>query len=334
MLSTTAAAQIKAPKFTDTCLNDRKPFSRIKNFQSNQILAGAGLGLLLGVGAGLLNNAGQRDKSSILPEALIGAAAGGAVGYLGSIAQDQRNKDELRAAIEQDFAPTFAQYSDLPARLQALGQCRRDQIAQVETGLTSSAIDRKEAARELTLVEKWIVEDDRIIAKAAGAQAKTITTFAQANAMADGADLANVQQESEAMSYYGLDGINAQIASTNQKASTHRFVDAVSGARLRVAPSGNATVKATVAHGAAVSTLGYPADGWAQVRIASGEIGYISTSLLRDDMAAKPAVVAKSGKARVAKAKRMQQDFASAQQREKSATATRLAAARSLLAGA
>lgn len=325
----------KAPRYADGCKDARKPFNKIKDFQANRILEGALLGALLGAGVGLLGNSGG-NKSSILPEMLAGAAAGGAAGYLGSIAQDQRNKDELRAAIAQDFAPTMTLYSQLPDQLRALGQCRRNQIAQVESDMASGAIARVDADKRLTLIETWVAQDDTLIAKASGVQAQTVTTFAQANAVADGVDPQQAQQEGFASTYYGLDAVGAQIDVANQQMVQRQFVNAASGARLRAAPSANGPVLAMLAHGSAVETVGYAADGWVQVRTANGQSGYISSSLIQGGAPKKPApaMAISPAKARVIKAGALQRDFAAAQRQEKSATAARLAAARSLLAGA
>ncbi|SFG41010.1 hypothetical protein SAMN05518801_12337 [Novosphingobium sp. CF614] len=107
ILATPVCIQAKPAKFTDSCLEARKRFSCIKNFQTNQILTGIAIGARAGGVVGIAGNAGKSNKSSILPELLAGALAGGTIGYLGSIAQGQRHKDELRAAIDQDFAPTL-----------------------------------------------------------------------------------------------------------------------------------------------------------------------------------------------------------------------------------
>lgn len=325
----------KSARFADNCREARQPFSRIKNFQGSRIASGALIGAGLGALVGVLGDSGKRNKSSVLPTVLAGAAAGGAVGYLGSISQDQRNKDELRAAIDADFNPAMNQYSSLPGQLEALGQCRRTQIKTVEKEVGLATISRKEAEKRLAKIEKWIAEDDRVIAKASGIQGKTVTTFAQANAVADGVDPTLAQQDGWTNRYYGID--DEVPVETAEAAGVTRYIRALSGARLRDAPSTGGTIIETVANGAVVDVLGDGGDGWMLVRTASGMNGYIhggllGTSAMPVAVAAKPA--ASPGRARVARAVKAQRSFAATQEREKKATTARLAAARSLLAGA
>lgn len=326
----------KSTRFTDNCLEARQPFSRIKNFQGNRIAGGALIGAGLGALVGVLGNSGKQNKSSVLPTVLAGAAAGGAAGYLSSISQDQRNKDELRAAIDADFDPVMNQYSALPGQLEALGQCRRTQIETVEREAGAATLSRKEAEKRLASIEKWIAEDDRVIAKASGIQGQTVTTFAQANAVADGADPTLAQQDGWASRYYGIDD-DAPVE-TAEAAAVTRYIRASSGARLRDAPSTGGRIIETVANGAAVDALGDGGDGWMFVRTASGMNGYIHGGLLGASampvaVAAKPAA-ASPGRARIDRAVKAQRSFAATQEREKKATTVRLAAARSLLAGA
>ena len=52
----------KLPKFEDNCEPLRQPFTRIKNYQTGQILKGAALGAAAGVLIGVLESAAQKDE--------------------------------------------------------------------------------------------------------------------------------------------------------------------------------------------------------------------------------------------------------------------------------
>lgn len=331
-----SAVEAKAARMQDTCKDARAPFSKIKNFSTDQALKGAAIGGGAAVAATLLKS-GRKSTGDILGALVAGAMAGGIAGYITSIEQDKRNKAELRSAIDQDFGPTMQAQSQLPGQLAYLGQCRRSQIAYVESAAGSGAMSGKDARRALGDIEKWIAKDDEVIAKAAGAQAKTITEYAQASAVANGVDAQTAQREGWAMDYYGLDVLGTQIEAQNamQDASQY-FVNAPSGARLRAGPTTASGVVGTLAHGSKIEATGTSSAGWVPVRTANGAVGYVNLDLLANTTPAAPTPRLRTdrGGAMLVSAAKTRRDIEETRQREQMATRARLSAARSLLAGA
>lgn len=210
------------PKFTDTCDSLRKPFREIRDYQMGRIIGGAVTGLLAGLATALLVDAvnGKGQGVDYGAAAAGGAVTGGLVGYITSKQQAGMKRDELRAAIDGDFRQDVDQFSPLPGNLIALGDCRRQQIYQVQVDGEAGTIDKREAAKRLTKVESWITADDKLIARAAGQQSKTVTSFAQATAMADGIDPETAQSGTYALNRYGnataaQDEFDVQVSSAD-----------------------------------------------------------------------------------------------------------------------
>lgn len=201
----TAPAHAGPPKFADTCDSLRKPFREIRDYRMGQIIGGAVQGLLAGLATALLVDAvnGQGKGVDYGAAAAGGAITGGLVGYITSKQQAGMKRDELRAAIDGDFRQDVDQFSPLPGNLIALGDCRRQQIYQVQVDGEAGTIDKREAAKRLAKVESWVAADDKLIARAAGQQSKTVTSFAQATAMADGIDPETAQRANYAVERYG-----------------------------------------------------------------------------------------------------------------------------------
>lgn len=182
------AKKQKPPKFDDDCKPLRQPFTRIKNYQTGQILKGALIGAVTGVLIGAIESSGNRRKkkgNNMLEYGIAGAVSGGLVGYLSSIEQVRENQAELQVALGK-FDDERAQYSTLPQALVDLGNCRNVQVFTVQQQFDAQLLNAKTAAKRLDKIESWVAEDDRIIANAAKSDKASILTYAQANAVADG----------------------------------------------------------------------------------------------------------------------------------------------------
>lgn len=176
-------------RIKNVCQDLQKPFRKIKNYQRDQAIKGAAIGAALGVLTGVVRNEvrpkGQK-KSSILPWVIGGAVSGGVVGYVSSKAEAQKNSEELRQAIQDDYGETLGNYSTMPEKIVALGECRRGQIYETELMLTDGSITVKEAKKRLEKIDKWIAKDDEIVAKAAKVQFDGVAEYARAHRLAEG----------------------------------------------------------------------------------------------------------------------------------------------------
>lgn len=311
-----AYAKPKKTKFRDVCKDDQRPFRKIKNYQLDKIAQGALLGSLIGLAAVAVGDAAGRDssKTDYLKGALAGGAVGGLAGYLQSRAQNAQNREQLQAAIAGDFSKDVDQYSDLSEKLAQLGNCRLDQLDQIEADYSAGVITREEANKRLASVEKWIAKDDKVISKAARRQTETVTSYAQAVAIVDGADAEKAQDgdyvlalyETESQSYmdsydieYATERLRADVAANDVQASSERtaYVNATSGANVRSGPSTDFNVVTTVRDGRALKVRDTDVAGW--VEVSDGAMtGFMSESLLSGDAGTYARKVAATDKSR------------------------------------
>lgn len=211
--------KVKQPKFEDRCKPLRQPFSKIKNYQTDQILKGAVIGALGGVLLGILEARNQRGEvardaqgrvivdqngrpveakkgNNILEYGIAGAIGGGLVGYLTSIEKNRENRAELQAALGK-FDDERAQYSTLPQALADLGNCRNQQIFMVQQQFDAQVLTAQQASKRLDQIDLWIEEDDKLVAKASKTESDSIRTYAQANAVADGMSAQEANQKGD-----------------------------------------------------------------------------------------------------------------------------------------
>ena len=177
----------KKTRFADQCAEYRKPFTRIKNYKTDQAVKGALIGGLLGLGVGVAANSGKQNKGSVLPYVLAGAASGGVIGYVSAKAEQARDREEVQRAIAADFNGEVDNYDPLAQKIADLGNCRRSQIYAVQSDFESQAITAQEALSRATLLESWVVKDDEAISGAANVQSERIAYYVRAQRLAEGA---------------------------------------------------------------------------------------------------------------------------------------------------
>ncbi|WP_084717646.1 SH3 domain-containing protein [Sphingomonas sanxanigenens] len=192
----------KKAKFADQCAEYRKPFTRIKNYKTNQALKGALIGGILGLGVGLAANSGRQNKGSVLPYVLAGAATGGVVAYVAAKAEQAKDREEVQRAIATDYAGTVDNYDPLAQKIADLGNCRRTQIYSVQSDFESQAIDSKVALERLKLLETWVVKDDEAISGAANQQTSQVADYVRAQRLAEGAKPEETENYDTNSTYY------------------------------------------------------------------------------------------------------------------------------------
>jgi hypothetical protein len=318
-IATTSAYAAKPKKLVDTCLASRKPFTQIKNYQLNKIIGGTVKGALGGAALGFLtdmvapeyerdqqgnvlvdSNGKPRKKSTVLQKAVIGAAAGGLIGWFSSLKQTARNQEELQAAVNSNFRQDVDQFSPLGQSLADLGNCRRAQIFAVQQSFERGEIDAKTAAKQLDQLDEWIAKDDEIISKAAKMQSNTVGAYARATAMADGQDpgtvdknenqvLSTMEAQSTAYkptiteSYVTGDGGEINTPPPPPQTQT-RYVRALQskGVSLRAEALPNAAAVVFLPNGTEVETEPSNTEGWLSVTAGEAK-GYMKESLLADE---------------------------------------------------
>lgn len=306
-------AHAKPAKLRDSCAPLRKPFTAIRDYRRNRMLTGVVGGALAGLAAAALVDAinGKKKGVNYGAAAAGGAVAGGLVGWITAKKQAGLKRDELRSAIDSELNQDVAQFSTLPDQIAALGNCRREQMYQLEQDVTAGLYPKEEAAKRLAKIDGWVAEDDRIIAKAANQQSKTITTFAQATAMAEDIDPQTAQQGDYAVSRYrdgtgeSALGLRTELVNAAAEASpatraepvsraAPMFVANTGGGNLRAEPVADARIVAALPRGTSVLAEPTGATGWMSVS-ANGQTGYMRDSLLSTTLSA-PKTSAAKGK--------------------------------------
>lgn len=324
--------KVKLPKFEDNCKPLRKPFESIENYQTNQILKGAVTGAIAGALLGVLEQAVKKDRvvvdqygravrvkqeNNIAEYAIAGAIGGGLVGYLTSIEKNRENRAELQAALGK-FDAERSQYSQLPQALADLGNCRNIQVFTVQQQFEAQLIDDKEATKRLDLIDKWVVKDDEVIAKASKSENESIRTYAQANAVADGVSAEEAKQSPDSMIARYANGadkwqgvvelddnveaassVNMSLAAMGGSVAPPApvesgpplpvvkmvYVSAGSGANVRSEPRASSPMLGSAARGTELPVRDTNTPGWVGV-IFDGKDGFISRTLVADSASA------------------------------------------------
>lgn len=327
----------KGGKFDDNCKNLRAPFSKIKNQSFKKSIIGGIIGGIVGavVGSQIKTEEVVVDKDGnkrvkrgnrALEGAGAGFIVGAGVGYLSSLEQARQDRAALQAALNKHYAER-TQYSDLDLKLADLGNCRTKMLFDIEQSLVRGDIDVKEAKKRLAAADKWIAEDDKIIAKAAKLETESITAYAQAVAVAEG-ESADTAKDNGAAMVERYAGESAAYASTvdvtydvppevlaNAPVRAARpaepveqapeapilgdaFVSAKSGARVRSAPNQNAEVLGAIAYRTRIKAAASEVDGWSMVEQEALK-GFVASTLI--SLTRPAAVVAAPKKASTAK---------------------------------
>jgi uncharacterized protein YgiM (DUF1202 family) len=216
------------------------------------------------------------------------------IGYLTSIEQKRKNRAELQAALAE-FDQERAQYNGLQQSLADLGNCRNTQIFRVQQQIERKEILPKEGKMRLDLVEKWIAEDDSVIAKAAKMETDSITTFAQAHAVAEGESAENAKASGSAIleryaegtaahqSDVDVEYIEANVTSLSPVPipANRRWVTSEKGANVRSQPTKNGQLLGTLAHGTELDVQSTTDPDWVQIPY-QGQSGYVARGLTGD----------------------------------------------------
>lgn len=343
-----AAKKPRPPKFQDECKPLRKPFQSIKNYQTNQILKGAVAGALAGALLGALEQAVKKDRvvvdqngqqvrvkesNNIAEYAIVGALGGGLTGYLTSIEKNRENRAELQTALGK-FDEERGQYSRLPEALANLGNCRNVQVFTVQQQFDKQTFDAKEAGKRLDLIDRWVVEDDELIAKASKSENESIRTYAQTNAVAEGVSAEQSKNDPDAMvaryaaaadAWQGgveleadLDAASVVQASVSpnsvvatpaepapslETVTRSIFVSAERGANVRAQPNRLSAVLGSAARGTALVIRDTSVAGWVGV-VFEGKDGFINRTLITESpvsaLALAPRAVQKAPRPEVA----------------------------------
>ncbi len=315
--SATAAKRVR-DRFKDNCSVLRKPFEHIKNEQLGRSVVGTILGGLAGalIGSQIKKEQVVRDQNGqpigtkqgnyALEGAVVGAVVGGLGGYLTGIEQHRENQAELQRALDRRNTER-TQYDGLSQKLADLGNCRNQQIFDVQTQFDAQQLTVEVASSRLDKIQDWIAKDDSIIDKAAGMDAESVTRYAQAVAVADGVSAKDAEAggvgmvdryRADSNRYEGSVNVSydpsgsaspAPVSNTEAPTTSRAFVKASRGANVRETPSTQGRVIGSLPFRAEVQVLPATVEGWSQLTF-QGHPGYLANSLLSlDRPVARPA---------------------------------------------
>lgn len=312
-----AAKRVK-DKFPDNCAALRKPFKDIKNEQLGRTVVGTLLGGLAGaiIGSQIKTEkvvydqngrpVGVKRGNRAAEGAIAGAVLGGLGGYLTGIEQHRQNQAELQKALDRRSAERN-QYDGLGQKLADLGNCRNQQIFDVQAQFEAKQLTPEVASSRLDKIQDWIAKDDSIIDKAAGMDAESVTRYAQAVAVADGVSAKDAEAggfgmvdryRADSSRYEGSVNVSydpsgsaspAPVSDAEAPTTSRAFVKASRGANVRETPSTQSRVIGSLPFRAEVQVLPATVEGWSQLTFR-GHPGYLANSLLSlDRPVARPA---------------------------------------------
>lgn len=302
------AAKRVRDKFPDNCSALRKPFQDIKNEQLGRTIAGTILGGLAGalIGSRIKKEevvydqngraVGVKRGNRAAEGAIAGAVLGGLGGYLTGIEKHRQNQAELQQALDRRSAERN-QYDGLGQKLADLGNCRNQQIFDVQAQFEAQQLTPEVASSRLDKIQEWIAKDDSIIDKAAGMDAESVTRYAQAVAVADGVSAKDAEAGGTVMvdryradsnGYEGSVNVSydpsgsaspVPVSSSEEPSISRAFVKASRGANIRETPSTQGRVIGSLPFRAEVQVLPATVEGWSQLTF-QGRPGYLANSLL------------------------------------------------------
>lgn len=261
-----ALAAPKKDKFPDPCSAASNELQKSKGSVARLILGRAAIGGLLGAGARLLVD---RDASSkdVLKSAIGGAIIGGFTGYLEAKKRQNADVKALAGSVYQDAAASNAEAA---RALRAFGQvriCRLQTAAQIKAALGRGEIT-EDVARSRLIGQKALLEKDvAAIEQFAADYDKALDSFRSVAGY-----LAESRPEDQAYV--------EQFGPAPKATPTLTLVTAKSAANVRSLASTSGAIVGKLAAGEKAELVATPDPAWREIRLASGQKGFVSAKLL------------------------------------------------------
>ncbi len=263
-----AAAAPKAAKYVDPCAKPSSELLKAKGSVGRLMLQRAAIGGLAAAGFQMLTGDGDRKK--VLKAAIVGTAAGAAVGYVEAKVRQNADVKALAGSVNQDAAAANAEAARALRAFSEVRACRTQAALQIKGSLDRGEIDRDLAATRLAdhraRLEKEIAAAEQFAADYGNA----LDGFrAAAGHLAEGKP-----QDQAYVAQFG------PPASTETAVKPTPLATAKSVARVRGAAAPNGAVVGTLAVGESVELISTENAAWHEVRLASGAKGFVSSKLL------------------------------------------------------
>lgn len=226
--------------------------------------------------------------------AFVAAAAAGAVGgYIVAVHRHGMTQQELAQVVNEDAANGRAQLTAAAAAMQALADCRTQQIAALRRDVDAGRLTAAAGRDEIAVIRGRIDADQRLVDRLLGDAARQVDVFAGGLAIAE-----EIEQERILGPVAGyqprLTGLVSRASPQPATAGSATTMQATAGVNVRAEPTTASRVVGTLAPGQTVTTHGLAADGrWYIVEFADARRyvhrNYLGRPGSRVDTAARPA---------------------------------------------
>lgn len=262
----------------DLCAAERTQLKSFQDYFFQSMIQGAATGALLGGLSGLLIGG---DAKGALIGAGAGAVVGGATGYFAAKQRATSDPVALTQAVYTDIYNENAQLDSVSAAFVRLRDCRYQGAKLIKADFAAGRMSKADAQAKLGVMRQRFQED---IVFAEGLNSK----IAERGSQYDGASNEVMKFDPTARDR-ALQREAAERAAQEQAAP--RYV-ANETLRMHATPAANGAAVGSVARGQTVVLIGSPGGEWANVRLTSGQSGYVAMRLLRPAGTAAPVRVA------------------------------------------
>lgn len=260
----------------DVCGQARADLESSKDFFTQSVIAGAVGGALLGGLGGALFS-GLRGGDDMGESIAVGAATGAVVGGVGAYFQARQkhaaDQRELARTVYEDVTKDGAEIDRATLTFIKLKECRFAAAERIKADFKAGRIERATAAARLAEQQRRF-DEEIALAEQLGAK---MTERQQEYQFAAQQLLA---EDPEAMQRYA-----ARQAAPATSSGVGLYT-AVANANVRAGPSRQAQRIGLLAKGSKVMVTGEAgAEGWRQILLADGRLGYVWEELLAPESA-------------------------------------------------
>lgn len=172
----------------DPCLQFRAPFEKIRKERQQRIAGWAAAGAIVGAAA-----TRGRDRNEVIGGILLGAIAGGLLGYIADVEKRSSTTAGFRSAVSSDARRDVNSTDSLLRSLSQLNSCRVREVRSVVADQRAGRIDKQRARGLLASIRQSTRQDNRIINSVVADLDRVQRTYVSALGQR-GTDVSNVQR--------------------------------------------------------------------------------------------------------------------------------------------
>ena len=256
---------------SDPCQPMRSLLIGTQDHFSRNIAGGVAIGVITGVVAGLASG----DRKKAWRNALIGGVAGAAGGYLKAKAEQARNREDLRRAINSDVQRDTRRVTEMEKILGSLKECRHGQVAAIKRGFDDGSVNAEQTRASLQIVRASVEGDNKLIEEILGGVAERKGVYVESIATVE-----NKTKEEVLGPKVETEHDDSLVPEQDDSPVTSTRYFAQKGSNVRAEPSTDASVLGVLPAGTPVDVVGPAGNGaWYEVRYEDGT-AYVYGELL------------------------------------------------------